>query len=390
MSSARAYGAAAWVLFGLVGGCENGVTQPPFKATPESLLGVWKYDSGNNSFSSVYAQTFYRLQYAEFLDGGSMTLFGISLYGLVATFPGTFTVAGDMVMIESTSDEFFPHAFVYRMSNADSLSMIDEDEQAAKLKREAAVPAEARCRPLYRVKSHGFDVVPHPYTGLAYVDGKFWFTDEYIPDPLDLAEVYAVDPNSGAISKPAIPQSGYWYIETAQGPDTWRTCHCYNFAGLQRVDPNGMKLDEFNIESQLDAPVEISAVAFDEPAALLWVASERSDSALLAIDTQADPTIVRKFAPFHPLDGLAFDGALLWGLTRGDNVLVQIDPADGALLQSYKIPGRDVEWYDVIILSGRIFVIGKDTVIGTGVLTELSTVRPPLGQPPGGGATQEG
>lgn len=366
-------------------GCENGVTPPPFKATPELLLGAWKYESGDGFFGYVDSTPFYRVQYAEFFDNGFVTLFCISFDGVVADFSGTYTITDDKVTIESTNDEFALRSFTYQMSNADSLRMIDFSDETTKLKREAFVPADARCRPLYRVKSHGFDVVPHAHTGIAYVESKFWFTDEYIPDPLNPAEVYAVDPNSGAITTPVIPQRGYWFVETAQGFDTWRTCRCYDYAGLERIDPNGMTVDGFDIETGLDTPVEISAVAYDEPSALLWVASEALDSALLALDTRMEPTIVRKFSPYHPLDGLAFDGTVLWGLTGPANVLVQIDPADGAALQSYKIPGRDVAWYDVIILKGRIFVLGKDTATGKGVLTELSTRRLPTDVTPGGG-----
>jgi hypothetical protein len=85
------------------------------------------------------------------------------------------------------------------------------------------------------------------------------------------------------------------------------------------------------------------------------------------------------------MEGLASDGELLWGLAQSANVLVQIDPVAGVPLLSFKIPGRGVIWYDVIIVSGRIFVIGKNTETGQGILEELSTLRPPPDLAPGSG-----
>lgn len=140
-----------------------------------------------------------------------------------------------------------------------------------------------------------------------------------------------------------------------------------------------------DLETDLNTRADIASVAYDKTASLLWVSSRQSNGEqLIAIDTQATPTIVHTIEPFQPFEGLASDGTSLWGLDETAHVLVRIDPTAGAFEQSYLIPGADDTWFDLAFADGRMFLIGENTASNKGVLEEEST-RMPLPTVGGGG-----
>lgn len=232
----------AVLIFGLaVGGC--GVVPPPFVATPADLIGAWKPQSGSNLLSMISGKSaYYVVEYVEFRDGGLVTLHAKSSYKLVADFPAKYTVNGDNVMITSDTDAFAPITIRYGMSDADSLSMTDAQNQTTHYARASDVPADARCLPLYVVDTHSFDVIPHPETGLAYVNHQLWFSDAVQMNMGINADVYSIDPNEGMPTLAAMQPSEYRLIQTMQGDDRWCTCHCYDDAGLQQITPTPSRL----------------------------------------------------------------------------------------------------------------------------------------------------
>jgi hypothetical protein len=381
-------GVVGLVIVGLFacGGCESGVTPPrPFEAGPEHLIGVWKFESGLSSASVISGMTTsYDVQYVEFQEDGLATLYTKSRFGIIADFPALYVVRDDAVQISSATGAFGSLIFNFRFSDADSMSLIEAADQSSSFNREAVVPSEARSLPLYVLRELTLrDEEPAPATGLAVRAGRLWFrNDRLTPGP----QVYSVDPNAGTTEEGEAPPLPYTVVQTNQDDDLWCTCNCGGYSTLRRIDPNNVDVDGFSFESDLNQPTEISSVAYDAAANLLWVSSlnRTAPSALIAVDTAADPVIVASF-PSQTFEGLASDGTWLWGLDQFANVVVQIDPATGLPVQSFRIDSPEVEWYDLAFLGDRMFLIGENTKGDYGVLSEVSVQRPLLGGPGGVG-----
>jgi hypothetical protein len=178
-------------------------------------------------------------------------------------------------------------------------------------------------------------------SGLAWDGSHLWasnIADASHPETF-WYRFYRIDPFSGAPVDSFATWPSFYHGIAWDGTHLWGE---HNWDTLSRLTPEGA------VVSDLDAPVFFTfGAAYDQAAGVLWVTAFQGQTAIYKLDPVTGEQLARlepaESVTTHGWADLAWDGTHLWHTNVADDVVYKIEPASGAILDSFESPAPDCE-----------------------------------------------
>jgi hypothetical protein len=169
-------------------------------------------------------------------------------------------------------------------------------------------------------------------------------------------------------------------VHAAQGTDFWTHCRCGGSQDAQRRTQADAAVDLVDSEVDLLEQISVRAIAWDPAASVLWLhghGREDSVARFLKVDSNSEPDVLLDVADFDvSFRSMAWDGTHMWAVTDAQNI-VRIDLWTFQAVATYDSPDVTVEWIGIASApasaggGNSLYLIGRDTISGLGVLTEV-------------------
>ncbi len=343
------------------------------------LAGAWRYLSGSAFSGPQFSDQDFEgtLRFLVLAEDGTLDLLlqdeaSLTLFCHRGVYVRT---TGGLVVEIRRESEAVTLLFLRQQPDADTLVLLDASGGATTFAREAAVPPQLACiAPTVLSTRPGLAAVPTFFTGLAFDGTDLWFTDENEDD------VYPIDPVTGVLGAPiTFDNSQFQMVHACQGTDFWTHCRCGGSQEAQRRTQADAFVDQVDTQVDLLEEISVRAIAYDPVAAVLWLHGFGDDgiARFLRVDSDSEPDVLLQTGDFDvSLRSMAWDGTNMWGITQSQNI-VRIDVSTFTAIATYDTPDVNVEWTGIASApasggpGNSIYLIGRDTASGTGVLTEI-------------------
>jgi hypothetical protein len=376
----RSIRALALLGLGLVVGCGGGGDDDDDDGGEAPLAAAWQYVSGPAFSGPRFSDEDFEgtLRYLVLEDDGHASLhLEHEPTGTLFCHHAVYAPTSDGLVIE-VRRQFDSLTIVFLRDQPDeqTLELTDAAGATSVFSRDAAVPAEFVCQTLVVRATHpGLAAVPTFFTGMAWDGTALWFTDE------NETEVYPIDPGSGILGAPLpFDNSQFQMVHAAQGTDFWTHCRCGGSQEAQRRTQLDAAVDTVDTEVDLLEEISVRAIAWDSVSSHLWLHGFGDDNTarFLEVDSDSEPDGLLATNSFDvSLRSMVWDGTHMWGITDEQNV-VRIDMSTFQAVATYDVPDVTVEWIGISYAPASVgggnslYLIGRDTTTGLGVLAEVS------------------
>jgi hypothetical protein len=343
------------------------------------LAGAWRHVSGPAFSGPSSSDTDFEgtLRFLSLEEGGLASLhLEDTASGTLFCHRGVYATTEDGIVMEFRREfETVTMVFLRDQPDGQTLELVDAGGETSVFDREAAVPAEFRCLPLtVRSTRAGLDAVPTFFTGLAFDGANLWFMDENETD------LFPIDPVTGVLGAPLpFDNSQFQMPHACQGTDFWTHCRCGGSQEAQRRTQADAEVDTVDTEVDLAEEISVRAIAYDPVAAALWLHGFGDDNVarFLKVDSDAEPDLLLQTDDFNvSLRSMAWDGTHMWAITDVQNI-VQIDLATFTAVATYDSPDVTADFIGIASApasfggGNSLYLIGRDTISGDGVLVEV-------------------
>jgi len=268
--------------------------------------------------------------------------------------------------------EDYTYFFPVVVPTHDSLGLADENGLIALFSRQTELPAEVTCGEL--VVDERFDGLPAPQ----FFSDLVLFNGDLVYNSGSAGQIEAFDLDTDTLGTPLGPTSSR-LIQTVQDGFFWTHCGCGGSRDAFKRTLSTV-VDTVSSENEMGGAITFRAMAYDQLNDRLWLHGRPFDNQFgqfFIVNTNGEPDIVEDTISFNrDLRALSYDfgGPDLWGIvTVASQVVVQIDPTTGKVLESYEVPDEDVSWSGLTFDEEFMYLLGTD-LAGDGVL--LRVLRP--------------
>lgn len=327
-------------------------------AQPDGLLGDWIVTGGHllPPAGPTIRSAALRLD----PDGTGMAVFSAENAGFATCTPVFQLRQGDLLALDYTPAGFpVGQTFTIGERDGDLMTLVDDEGRFVFLSRPTEELEMPSCQMIEELSLH--QELPTPTT----VDSELEFDGTTLyyqsENALGAFELRAVSAASGELATPPDP----FYppsLHAWQDGSFWASCGC---GGNEDVALTSAAGEADAISSiTLGHPMNVTSMAADLDAGIVWIAGQVAEgNLLLRVDAGVEPDELLEAIPLAEgveLSSLAHDGSHLWTVVSAlTPALARVDPATGALVDTWQIPARGgIRWMHVAIHAGRMFVLG--------------------------------
>ncbi|HVO29633.1 MAG TPA: hypothetical protein VMV18_02815 [bacterium] len=337
-------------------GCSGG-NSTVSEATSAKVAGHWQYQSGPLLNGA-------QLGTVTWLDadksGAATILAKAPLHGTIGCASAVIAVLNDTVLSLQTPTVFGNVGnttyFLYAVT-ADTLTLTDADQNVTTFKKAASIPAADQCTAL---TSSAVITIPAASqattrTSLGSDGTRLWWTnaaeDSWVP-------FNPVTSSAGALA----PAGNYRFVIAMQGSDFWDDCFCGGGNDLERFTSAGVLVDSFDTQvAPISHYIDIRAGTWD--GSRLWIAGndDANQSAILKVNSDAEPDTLDSFITTDgDVTGVAFVGTKLYVTTYFlGPVLVELDPATGDALTTWRFPANFPDVYGLAAIGTKLYALAQ-------------------------------
>lgn len=368
--------AAALIVAIAVAGCDDDET--PYQPVPADLAGIWQQVAGVHLLDprDDIAATGDAL-YLELAGGTGRLLIRDWTNGVLDCLPILYALSPPRALFLEAAE--WSDLYRFDRGAGDTLRLADPEGRESIFALRDALPDSMRCGQIEVVRRFDLPDSVSATGGLAFDGTLLWFTAS------GCAELYGVDPESGAIAavRPvlAAPAS---LVTSAEGSDLWRLYGCRlgsdpAYSKVWRIAPDESVRDE--VDTADLAPWNAVGCAAPDPATgYLWIyrATYPGQVDVVVVDTAAEPDrLVLERDARLIIAEMCWQGERLLALARGAEsfVLTEIDPATLHVRRSYApVAGLDIG--GIAAVGARTFLLAAPERERRLVLLEVSLVWP--------------
>lgn len=330
------------------------------------VAGIWRLVSGPTPSQPEQDEMTLEVMVFDASGGGDMYMRIEDSDALSCAQGLLYSESDGMLVLDTTASGIA----VYQVArpSADTLELLDVSSDTLAFTRLTAVPAEVMCDELTVEATFTDFTEPeqeaNEATGLAY-DGTdtLWYTNDADLDfvPFDLTTEAL-----GAVFDPPLGFGQYTYVHDMQAGDYWVHCNCGLNSDVRRLQPDGTIVDQVDTLADLGQEINIESLAMDADSGSLWMQGRTPDEPrrqlLLQVNSAAEPDVLlESYDIGTEIRGLTWDGTHLWGVVRPMrtiSVVVQIDPANGEIMNAYANPDPDLRLQAIAAVGDDFYLLG--------------------------------